>query len=245
MTGRQAMYRHTAAQRSRLVPIQLHQPFRFVAPVLEMFAHTQRTHHLTDTPLQARHRPVIQMVPMVMRNHQAIYIRHIFRTIDIRPRKRLIQERYRSGTAKHGVYQNTLAAQLKQIGRMPEPYQKLPIRVECTQIRLHRRNRMFRTQSFRRLFENEIQHGPPFPLFQSHQDGRFHVTELPVPEIRRPLDTFQPFATRQTPERRRLKEKDHSHNRHGNDTQYDEQYLYHFLPIHVFFKLYLLMSRQR
>ena len=172
---------------------------------------------------------------MVMRNHQIVYVRHIFRTIDIRPRKRLIQERYRSGTAKHGVYQNTLAAHLQQVGRMPEPHQKFPIRVKRTQIRLYRRNRMFRPQSFRRLFENEIQHGFPPSLFRSHQGSRFLITELPVPEVRRPPDTFQPFATRQTPERRRLKEKGHSHNRHGHDTQYDEQYLYHFLPIHVFF----------
>ncbi len=168
-----------------------------------------------------------------MRNHQAIYISGI--SSDDRypsPEKAYsgkIPERHR----KTRVYQNTFAAQLKQIGRMPEPYQK-PLSGSSARKSVFTDGTGCSDAILLATFENEIQHGPPFPLFRKSSGRWVPCYGTPVPEIRRPLDTFQPFATRQTPERRSLKEKDHSHNRHGNDTQYDEQYLYHFLPIHVF-----------
>lgn len=59
------------AQFERIPPVQFHKLFHRVSPVFKMLAHAEASYHTLYARFQFRHHPVIQVVPVVVRNHQA------------------------------------------------------------------------------------------------------------------------------------------------------------------------------
>ena len=62
--------------------------------MLEMLAYTQRTDNFPRFVLQLLYRPIVQMVPMVVRNDEIVYLRYVVRLLEVCSLKRLVDEGY-------------------------------------------------------------------------------------------------------------------------------------------------------
>ena len=98
------------------VPVHFDDPFGCETPVFEMFPDPQRADHGPDAIAQSRHGPVIQMVPMVVRDDQAVDLGHIVGRKHIRALERAEKQRHGPPIGKNRIDQHTLPAELQQIG---------------------------------------------------------------------------------------------------------------------------------
>lgn len=198
-----------------------------------MLTHTQRTHNLTDLVLQSLDGFVIQMIPMVMRNNEVIYRRHIVCLVNLRSLERLIDKRNRGSRFKHRVDKQTLPVRLNKIGRMPEPNQHILIFRKSLQVRLHRFHFTLGANS---LFfaEDEIPQSNKTILLARHQLRQTLVSERIISEIRRTFHPFQPLTRRQTTERRLIEKKQHPCGKKQHRTrnnQYSHALTFYHNPI--------------
>ena len=95
MLGRQDVNGKLLRKFNRRVPVFFRDFIQVKAPIFKMFPDTQRHHDLFDFRLQRHQGGIIQMIPVVMGNHQQINVGDILRRVDIASGKGLIDERQR------------------------------------------------------------------------------------------------------------------------------------------------------
>lgn len=98
----QAMEGETARQRNVVLPVELNQFFRSETPPFQMCADTQPANDFRDSWLEFRDCPAVQVIPVVVRDDEAINIWHILGKIDFGPRKRFVENGKRRGGIKTG-----------------------------------------------------------------------------------------------------------------------------------------------
>ena len=148
-----------------------------------MFANAESANHFSYPVFQTFHCPVIQVIPMIMRNHQIIDIRHIFRFIDISSFKWFVDERYRRSHAKNRINEKSLSIYLNKVGRMSKPDQYIFITPQLMQIRFDNRNFILRTQVLC-FAEQERKHCTKASFVRGHHLRRMQIIELAVTVMR-------------------------------------------------------------
>ena len=146
MACRKTMDSKTIFQNSVFIPVQFYKPVFIISPIFEMFANAESANHFSYPVFQTFHCPVIQVIPMIVRNHHIIDIRHIFGFINISSFKWFVDERYRRSHAENRINEKSLSIYLNKVGRMSKPDQYIFITPQLMQIRFDNRNFILRTQ---------------------------------------------------------------------------------------------------
>ena len=92
MTGRQDMHGQFVADLHRLIPVRFADDGALHAPVAQMRSHAERRHHALDFWHQRFDGGVIQMVVVIVRNNQQVYLRHTLCTPRIVTRESFINK---------------------------------------------------------------------------------------------------------------------------------------------------------
>ena len=95
MLGRKDMDGKLLRKFNRCVPVFFRNYVQVKAPIFKMFPDAQRHHDFFDFRFQRHQGGIIQMIPVVMGNHQQINVGDILRRVDIASGKGLIDERQR------------------------------------------------------------------------------------------------------------------------------------------------------
>lgn len=71
------------------------------------------------------------MIPMVVRDDEIVYIRHVFGLVNVSSGKRSVDERYGGCRMEHGIHKEPLSVHQQQVGGMPKPYHQFSVRGNC------------------------------------------------------------------------------------------------------------------
>src|SRR5574344_1940548 len=96
-----------------LPPVQFRNLFGWISPIFKVLTDAECTDHLFHFRHEFLHGLIVQMVIMVVRYHQIIYLRHVCRLEYISSFEGFASKTEWCGIVEYRVHKDTFAAQLK------------------------------------------------------------------------------------------------------------------------------------